>query len=343
MESIYYTLNNPASYGGIQQLARETKNNVKDTKDWLMTQDTYTLHKPVIRKFPRRKTYSTCIDDLWQADLVDLSSIANYNDNNRYILTCIDVFSRYAWAVPCKNKMAKTVCMAFECIITERKPKYLQTDKGSEFLNGTFQTLLKENDIKFYTSENDEIKCALVERFNRTLKGRMFRYFTHKSSLRYIDILQHLVCAYNDKIHSSIKIAPSNVFPHIEEKLRALQYTKKKGPIKYKFSIGDTVRISETRRTFKKGYLPHWTEEILTINERFSTQPPTYGLIDAGGENIKGKFYTQELQKVVKTDDTFKIESVLKTRKKAGKTEYFVKWLGYPSKFNSWVANLING
>jgi transposase InsO family protein len=341
MESVYYVLNNPASYEGVQQLARETKNTAKDTKEWLMKQDAYTLHKPVIRKFPRRKTYSSGIDDLWQADLADLSSIANYNDNNRYLLTCIDVFSRYAWVIPCKNKMAKTVCLAFERIITDRKPNYLQTDKGNEFLNSNFQTLLKENDIKFYTSENDDIKCALVERFNRTLKSRMFRYFTHKSSLRYIDVLQQIVHTYKDKIHSTIKMAPSKVFAHNEEKLRTIQY--KKGSIRYKFDIGDTVRISETRRTFKKGYLPHWTEEIFNIKERFPTQPPTYGLTDADGERIKGKFYTQELQKVLKTDDTYKIESVLKTRKRAGKTEYFVKWLGYPSKFNSWITNLVHG
>jgi hypothetical protein len=81
--------------------------------------------------------------------------------------------------------------------------------------------------------------------------------------------------------------------------------------------------------------------EIFKIKSRLPTEPPTYELIDYDGEAIKGKFYEQELQKVSKEEDTFKIEQILKTRKKAGKTEYFVKWLGYPAKFNSWVSNII--
>ena len=81
---------------------------------------------------------------------------------------------------------------------------------------------------------------------------------------------------------------------------------------------------------------PQWRQPS-TVTERYPTDPATYGVKDYGGEGIKGKFYAQELQKVTKEDDVYEIEEVVKTRKRAGKVEYFVKWKGYPSKFNSWV------
>jgi hypothetical protein len=325
----------------VNRLFKRSKNSVKETKDWLITQDAYTLHKPVLRKFARRKTFTSGIDDLWQSDLVDVSSLSNHNDGMRFLLTTIDTFSKYAWVIPLKNKKASTVRDAFASLITDRRPNMLQTDKGSEFVNETFQRLMRDNGIKFYTSENDDIKCAIVERYNRTLKGRMYRYFTFKSTLRYIDVLRALVDSYNKSFHRSIKLAPIDVNVNNETEVRDRLFKPKKYPIKWKLNVGDTVRISETRRAFKKGYLPNWTDEIFTIKSRLPTEPPTYELNDYDGENIKGKFYEQELQKVKKNNDIYKVEEVLKTRKRGGRTEYFVKWIGYPSKFNSWVTNII--
>jgi hypothetical protein len=110
--------------------------------------------------------------------------------------------------------------------------------------------------------------------------------------------------------------------------------------LRYKYDVGDRVRIVKYKHVFQKGYLPNWTEEIFEIAEKHPTYPVTYGLKDLAGEDIKGKFYEQEIQKVVKTDDVYEIEKILKTRKRGGKVEYFVKWKGYPEKFNSWVAEV---
>jgi Integrase core domain/Chromo (CHRromatin Organisation MOdifier) domain len=342
MES-YFNLRLPESFGGVRGLVRQSSRNAKEVREWLMSQNAYTLHKQTKSRFRRRKTYSHGIDDLWQADLVDLSSISNYNDSYRYLLTCIDVFSRYARAVPLKNKSGSTLVKAFSSMIAARKPAFLQTDKGTEFKNAAFQSLLRDNDIKFYTSENDDIKCALIERWHRTLKSKMWRYFTYKSTLRYVDVLDDMVASYNDSHHRSIKMAPSEVNIQNEGDLRQRLYSAKKPPLKWKYAEGDTVRIKQSKRTFKKGYLPSWTEEIFFIDSRFPSDPPTYKLKDYADEKIEGKFYAEELQKISKTDDTFKVERVLKSRKRNGRTEFFVKWSGYPDKFNSWTESIIDG
>jgi hypothetical protein len=91
-----------------------------------------------------------------------------------------------------------------EKILAERKPAMIQSDKGTEFLNSIFQSMLKRHDVKFYTSENEDIKAVVVERFNRTLKSKMYRYFTHTNTRRYVDVLLDLLNSYNRTYHRSI-------------------------------------------------------------------------------------------------------------------------------------------
>ena len=345
MERTYYNLAGPGSFGGVKALARNAETDMDETREWLRGQETYTLHKPLRRKFLRRKTFTVGIDHLWQIDLVDVASLSRYNDAHRFILTCIDCFSRFAWAVPLKSKKAVAVRDAFAAIVEGgmRKPTYLQSDKGSEFLNATFQAYLQQSGIRFYTSQNADIKCALVERFNRTLKSRMWRYFTYKNTLRYVDVLSDMMKSYNDSYHSAIKTAPSLVTIHNEDKVRRVLYPEKsRGKPKWKFAVGDKVRLAQEKREFKKGYLPGWTREIFTISERIPTSPPTYRLVDYANEAIEGKFYAQELQAVNKADDVFRVEKVIGTRRKLGKIQYLVRWLGYPPKFDSWVDDILS-
>lgn len=201
--------------------------------------------------------------------------------------------------------------------------------------------MLSENNIKFYTSENEDIKCAMVERFNRTLKMRMFRYFTHKSTSRYVDVLQDLVAAYNQSYHRTIKAAPVDVTMKNEIEIRS-RTVRRHLPPKWKFAVGDKVRITQARKVFRKGYLPGWTNEIFVVKSRVSTDPATYRVADYDGDVLAGKFYAEELQNVTETADTlYDIERVIKTRRRAGATEHLVKWVGYPDKFNSWVSDII--
>ena len=135
MESTYYNLSAPTSYGGLSKFKPKgyTK---KEVREWLQSQDTYTLHKPIRRRFPRRRVVVYGKDHQWQADLVDVSKISSYNKRFKYLLTCLDVLSRYSWVIPLKDKTGKTLVAAFTTIIKSgRRPVRLQTDKGTEFTN----------------------------------------------------------------------------------------------------------------------------------------------------------------------------------------------------------------
>ena len=328
----------------MHQLRRYAGESHRKASQFLAQLDAYTLHKQQRKRFPRRKTYSKGIGDLWQADLVDLSNISRYNDSHRYLLTCIDVFTKKAWVEPLLTKSSRHVTDAFERILQADAAgcRMLQTDKGTEFLNTTFQQMLQRHNIHFYTSENDDIKASVVERFNRTLKTKMFRYFTFKNTRRYVDVLQQLVDSYNATHHRSIGMSPDEVNVDNEQLVRARLYPPKSSKtLRWRYAVGDTVRIVASRHTpFAKGYTAKWTRELFKIVSRLPTVPVTYALVDLAGEPIKGKFYESEIQKVT-PNERFTVDKILKTRRGAdGKVTYFVSWLGYPSKFNSWVDEL---
>jgi transposase InsO family protein len=340
MESRYYVASMPGSYGGVRALARYSGSPVSAVVRWLEKQDPYTLHKPTAKRFLRRKTFAKTINDIFQADLADMRNLAPFNDGYSYILTCIDVFSRYAFAVPVNDKRGLTVSAAFGKIFADRAPNMLQTDRGLEFLNAQVQEVFRKNNVHHYYSLNDDIKAALVERFNRTLKSRLYRYMTHHRTNRWIDALDDVVKSYNASYHRSIETAPNDVtLGNVEEIARRLYPPKP--PLPYKYDVGDRVRITKYKHVFQKGYLPNWTHEVFKICERYPTYPVTYGLRDLAVESIKGKFYEQEIQRVEKRDDDlFEMEKILKTRKRGSRVEYYVKWKGYQEKFNSWTSDL---
>jgi len=343
LNDVYADPRAPGSFGGVHSLKRYVGRSEREVKKFLSGRDAYTLHKPRRIRFPRRRTYSKGIADLYQIDLADVSNLSSFNDGMRYLLTCIDVFTKRAWAVPVRTKSGSDVAKAFEKIVDERKCTMVQSDKGTEFLNATFQSMLSRHGIHFYTSENEDLKASIVERFNRTLKTKMYRYFTHANTRRYVDVLGDLLHSYNHTYHRSIGMAPAEVGQHNEQEVRARLYPTKPKSYKWKHDVGDKVRITMQRQPFRKGYLGEWSEEIFEIASRLPTVPVTYELRDLAGELIKGKFYEFEVQKVIKSDvEHFDIDRILKTRKRGGKIEYLVSWKGYPSKFNSWVDEIVS-
>ena len=245
---LYYSPNQPAAFGGAEKLIRAAKKQgIKKATvtKWMQAQGSYTIHKPIVRKFKENRVVLNGKDEQWQADLVDVQRISKSNDGYKHILTCIDVLSKYAWAIPLKNKSGISLVNAFKQIFEGgRKPEKLQTDKGSEFTNKVFQKFLKDNDIHFFVTYN-ETKAQIAERFNRTLKTKMWRYFSFANTDRYIDILADLVEGYNNSYHHSIKMKPIDVDVFNAQTVWKTLYGKeKKKPIRYKFKVGDQVRIS---------------------------------------------------------------------------------------------------
>ena len=294
------------------------------------------LHKPVRRKFPKRKVFVKGIDDTWAADLVEMGSFKEWNEGVRYLLMVIDVFSKYGWIRTLKNKRGDTVAEAFKSIFEEgRKPKKLWVDKGKEFWNKDVKAVMDEEGVERYSTENEE-KSAVVERWNRTIKERMWKMFSAKNDTTYVDKLGDILVSYNRTKHSSIGMTPAQASrKNNERKVYAKLYEKelwkkRKGP---KFKVGDKVRITVKKKSFEKGFTPKWTEEVFVVDKVIFTKPVTYKLKDLMEEEVDGSFYEQELQKT--EQENFRIEDVIDRNEKTG--EVLVKWSGYPEKFNEWI------
>lgn len=342
MEITYQDPSHEASFGGVNALYHAAHGKVpkKTIQKWLQGIDAYTLHKPAQKNFPTNRVVVYSIDQQWQADLVDLGSLKKFNNDFRYLLTCIDILSKYAWAIPLKTKRGEEIVKAFKTIFQSRKPKSLQTDQGTEFKNSKFQKFLKENGVHFFTTYNNT-KASVVERFNRTLKTKMWKYFTRFNTHNYVNVLNDLLKSYNQTMHRSIKRAPIEVTTDNERDVWFTLYgdmeNMKMKP--HKLKIGDIVRISKQKLMFEKGYETNWTEELFVIAELVNRDLPVYRVKDLLDESIEGTFYEQELQKV-KPKEEFTVDEIISKRKRKGHLEYFVKFKGYPKKFNQWISSV---
>ena len=285
------------------------------------------LHKPIIRKFEKRKVYSTFKDNIWGVDLADMQLLSKYNKEIRFLLCVIDIFSKYAWFVPLKDKKGISIVKAFQSILKQsnRKPNKIWVDKGSEFYNAYFKKWLRDNDIVMYSTHN-EGKSVVAERFIRTIKSKIYKYMTSISKNVYIDKLDDIVDKYNNTYHTTIKMKPIDVKDNTY--INANKEINNKDP---KFKVGDHVRISKYKNIFAKGYMPNWSEEVFVIKKVKNTIPWTYVISDLNGEEIIGTFYEKELQKT--SEEEFGIEKVI--RRKGDKL--YVEWKGYDNSFNSWI------
>ena len=167
------------------------------------------LHKPITRNFRKRRVISYGIDEIWAADLVEIQKFSKWNKGIKYLLMVIDIFSKYGWIKPLKDKRTESVSTAFDEIFkkSKRKTEKLWTDNGSEFISKHFKEFLKKNYITLYHIENEE-KSSVVERWNKTMKNRMWKMFSANNNTVYWDKLDKLVDDYNNRKHSSIKMTP---------------------------------------------------------------------------------------------------------------------------------------
>ena len=248
----------------------------------------------------------------------------------------IDVFSKFGWAAPLKFKSGESVRTGLEALFSQSTPKKLWADHAYEVCNVKVQRLLKKHNIELYSTENEE-KCSVIERWNRTIKTKLWKYFTANGTHRWIDILQPLIDKYNSTKHRSIGLTPLDArkpsnYQQVFKNLYFKKVQQNRKPPKY--NVGDKVRLAIQKDKFEKAYIINWTDKVYTIKEVKRTIPPTYTVEDDRGKQHKGTFYEQELQK--NKDERFRIEKVLQYKTVRGKRYGLVKWIGYDDSYNSW-------
>lgn len=296
------------------------------------------LHRQARRHFLRRPTIMQGINDTLQADLVEMIPYSKQNNGLKYILTVINIFSKKGYARALKNKTGAEVTKAMESILNSlgHPIHNLHVDNGKEFYNKTMQMMLKKRNINMYSTFSTK-KAAIVERFNRTLKNRMWKKFSLNGSHKWVKILQPLIDDYNASIHRTIKMKPNDVTYEDEQYLLNTVYRLDARiplhqKIKAKFKIGDSVRISKYKHIFSKGFTPNWTTEVFKIRRVQQTYPFTYLLSDLQGKDIQGSFYNEELLKVA-DPKLYLVERIIKRNG----DKVYVKWLGFDSSHNSWI------
>ena len=252
------------------------------------------LHKPIIKKFEKRKVYSQFKDNIWGVDLADMQSLSRKNKGIKYLLCVIDLYSKYAFVIPLKDKKEISILNVFDKIIKQynRKPNKMWVDQGGEVYNNIFKKWLSDNDIIMYSTYN-EGKPVVAERFIRTLKSKLYKHMTAIGKNVYYDVLDDVVNKYNNTKHSTIKMKPIDVRDNNNKRVYIDEHNEKRS----RFKVGDRVRISKFKNIFAKVYTPNWSKEIFIVDKINDTVPYTYNLKDLNDEEIIGSFYDQELQK----------------------------------------------
>lgn len=354
LSSIYFNPANPAAFSSVDKLYRYARKDGKfvlsrnKIRNWLLSNESYAVHREERSRFKRRRVIAPYKDYQFDGDTADMSFYSSHNGGYKYFLLLIDIFSRYVWTVALKSKLGQETVKALQSVFSGgRKPAHLRTDKGTEFLNRYVEKYLKEAGIKHFETHN-QTKSNYSERAIKTIKGRLAKYMTYKQSHKWVDILQDVTKSYNNTYHRSIKQSPASIGDKDEVYQWKLQYDTLPKPkrvrlsspsSRYKFKLGEEVRISFLRRTFQKQHDERWSREIYTVIGRsMSSGIPQYTLQDYSVDTIKGKFYQSQLLKAY-PPETFLIESVIERRVRAGKKEVLVKWKGWDKRYNSWINN----
>ena len=253
------------------------------------------LHKPVIKKINKRKVYSQIKDNIWGVDLADMQSLSRKNKGIKYLLCAIDLYSKYAFVVPLKDKKRTSIVNAFDKIIkqSKRKPNKIWVDQGSEFFNNNFKKWLSDNNIIMHSTYK-EGKSVVAERFIRTLKSKLYKHMTATGKNVYYDVLDDIVNKYNNANHNTIKMKPKDVGNN-NKRVYIGEHNEKRS----RFKVGDRVRIFKFKNIFAKGYTPNWNREIFIVDKINDTVPYTYNIKDLNDEEIIGSFYDRELQKSI--------------------------------------------
>nr|CAD2200635.1 unnamed protein product [Meloidogyne enterolobii] len=317
---------------------------MKDVHDFMHKQRVYTMHYPARRRFSRLTTRPSGLHTDWQGDLAIFDKLAAQNEGYKYLLVCIDVLSRKILVAPVKSKHSENMIEAFEKIFSANKgilPHRLYTDRGLEFQAKKMRDYFASKDIDKRVVFSPDVHASMAERANRTIKERLYRYFSQKNTLRWVDAVQNIVDGINASVNRVTGVTPNSVNFKNARKLFERLYKENYNHTgsKQKLNAGQIVRIAKEKGKFEKGYFANYTDElfrIVTVND--NRVPTIYRLEDLNGEEIEGIFYLEELVPT-SLDTTHRIAEILKTRRTREGLKHFVRWIGYKDTHNSWIKD----
>lgn len=373
LDPLYKDVQSSACFTSTEPLLRVAKTvngalSRADVQRYLHRQRMYTLHRHVVRRFHRLATIASGLHTHWQADLADMQRLRRWNRGFGYLLVCIDILSRQLYVEAVRSKRSADMITAFKAVFKRcgYMPWHVMTDAGKEFTARSVQEYFKEHEIQQHCMHTSPLwHAGMAERANRTIKERLYRYFTHRGERCWLRAIQPIVRAINATPNKSIfGMRPCDVtFANAEQLRRAIaehaQQERTKAARKFPtFKVGDEVRVEKQRHVFRKGYLPTYSDEVYTITRvRRAPPPTTYRLQNPmDGKQLDGWFYSNQLCLVLDTDryqggderraskskqnesNIYEIDSILKRRVDAdGKECCLVSWKGFSHKYDSWI------
>jgi hypothetical protein len=341
----YTTLGDPVAFSGITNISRELGEKEKEVKSKLDTIFSYSLHREYKKPKHQNPFFIYFAREQIQIDLIDVSALQEWNDGIKFLLAVIDCFTKKAWIYPMTSKHGVKTKEALIKLLAEmgNKPHTMFFDRGREFVNENVRSFLRARNIKILHPNSAE-KAAIVERFNRSIQSLLYKFLTERQTYRYIDKLQQILSTYNNRGHRTLKYMSPNeaekdknwnyVRNMLSEYYTKFTSLKKK---KAKFAVGDVVRIKIAKTKFGRGYHEQFKRELFQVT-RINKRMPiiTYSIKSMNdGEEIKGSFYSNELQ--AQKGDVFKVEKVIKRRKRNGVDQIYVKWLDFNDTHNQWI------
>jgi transposase InsO family protein len=262
---------------------------LKTIEAFINQQESYQIKKHVKSHQGYKPITVYSSNDQWQIDLIDFSKYSRWNSGFKFLLCVVDVFSRKGFVAALKSKSETT--QAMKNILAKQKPILIQSDNGTEFLNKSFQGLLKSVNVRHITVDvGNHRRQGIVERFNKTIENLISRYQESRNTNRYIEILDNLVYNYNHSYHRAINETPKNKYNMNLNSgfIKAFQFNNQ-------IKIGDRVRILKDKMTFQKGYEPIFSKTIYIVH---SGDGYTFKLQTEEGIKLKRSYKIYELQKL---------------------------------------------
>jgi hypothetical protein len=344
LASKYFDTKHPGSFSGINKFFHhldKSRVNKQQVSEWLARNETYSGYREIRRRFKRPVVIVSGKFSQIDSDVAHLAQYKTENRGYSYFVVCVDILTRVVMVEALKTTTGEEMLTVLKRMFKKHKPKTLRTDRGSEYIGKKVQNWLKRSSIKYMKTDH-EVKANYAEIIIKNFKNKIIKSMFKRQSNQWIDLLQDIANSYNDTKHRSIGITPNEALAMDEAKLWRLNYLRKiKSPekITFKFQIGDVVKISHLARKLQRHYDRKWSFENFIISERLRNQYiPMYVIKSWNNDPVLGKFYSNELQKVIVDHNTvYNIEKTLKRRRRNRVTELLVRWQGWGPDYDSWL------